>query len=451
MLGPAAALRTSGPMQKESKMQIVSRIPKTTRVSRTPEHPFNVSAKPYVIQPMMIAPVLPGETLSSLVWQARSQTEQLAQGLAGWWLETYYFYVKLSQLDSASEWIAPPGPDGGGGMLMNPEYDPTGLANTASVGTYHEDTSGINYVKRCQDIVVREWFRDEGEDETTAAGLLDTYPMSYVKNPGWMRSLRLTSALAALAPDLPDDAANATIRELERLEQQWQMLNSIGVTNMTYEDFLETFGIRRQNVNAKKPELIRHEKFWQLPATAVDGATGTTSSVVSWKVEGRADKDRLFKEHGFICGYIIARPKTYAAYQRTAGVTMLDSAFAWAPAMFDHNFAGVTIRDYADGRGPLYDGVSEGYTLDTKDLFLYGDQFLNHDLSAATGIPRHGPASGIVTSKFTTTGFVDGLFVAANTTNLVNHDGIVRLTIKSALRDTSPENAAGFVLPTLSR
>lgn len=421
---------------------------KAGRTTRSPEHTFLVRAKPYVIQPFMIAPVLPGETLTSAMWTMRSQTEQLRTQLTGWWVEVYLYYVKLSQLDEADSWI------GQAGMLMNPEFDitsPVNLVNAANVDTYHEDTSGIDYVKRCRDIVVREWFRDEGEDETTADGLLDGEPMVHVRQPGWLDSARLTSALAALAPDLPDDVANATMRELERLQQQWEMMNAVGITDMTYEDFLATFGVKSQNVNAKRPELIRWAKYWQLPSSAVttDAATGAgiASSVVSWNITGRADKDRLFKEHGFICGYVVARPKTYLFHQGSAAVTMLDNAFAWAPRMFDDQFAGITVRDYADGRGPLTAAVTEGYTVDTKDLFLKGDQFVNFDPATDTNHQSHafgGSATPI--GKYSHTVRVDQLFLAANTTNLVHHDGRVMLSVKSALRDSSPQQLGRVVL-----
>lgn len=414
---------------------------KAGRTLRAPDHPFNVSFKPFVLQPIAIAPVLPGETMTHLLWQARAQTEQLSDSLIGWHLEFYWFYVKLSQLDTPEEWIAP-----GTGMLMNPEYDASGLAGAAEVRAYHEDTGSINYVKRCRDIVVREYFRDDGQDETD--GLIDTTdPLVYFKRPGWMDSVALTSELVAASPNLPDDAANATMREVERLQQQWEMLNAMGITDMTYEDFLATFGIGQANVNSKKPEILRWAKYWQLPATAVDGATGTTSSVVSWKVEGRADKDRLFREHGFVCGYVCARPKTYYAHQRTAAVSMLNSAFAWAPRMFDTQFAGVTVKDFADGAGPLYDGVTEGYTVDTKDLFLYGDQFVNHDFSAYSLGNRVGPAGNVPDSKIINTNFIDSLFVAANTTNKVLMDGIAHMSVKSVLRDTTPSQLGRVVLP----
>lgn len=420
---------------------MVQTLAKSGRKARTPTHKFRVRSKPFVLQPVCIAPVLPGETLTSLLWQARAQTEQLRDNLLGWHAEYYWFYVKLSQLDTPENWIAP-----GTGMLMNPEFDPSGLANTALLSTYHEDTSSINYVKRCRDVVVREYFRDHGEDETTAAGLVDTTePLVHVERPGWMDSIALTSALVAASPDLPDDAANATIRELERLSQQWEMLNVMGITDMTYDDFLATFGIGTPNVNNKKPEIIRWAKYWQLPSSAVDGS-GASSSVVSWKLEGRADKDRLFREHGFICGYVTYRPKSYVSNQGSAGVTMLNTAFAWAPRMFDTQFAGVTIRDFADGAGPLGAGVTEGYTVDTKDLFLYGDQFSNYDLMAGVEPSAYGFA-GIPTGRYASSSNIDGLFVTANTTNLVHCDGVARLTIKSALRDTTPSNMGRVVMP----
>lgn len=420
---------------------LITNLPRASRQTRTPKHTFHVRSKPFVLQPICIAPVLPGETMTKLDWQARIQTEQLRNAYIGWHAEFYWFYVKLSQLDTPETWIAP-----GTGMLMDPEYDPTALADTASLSTYHEDTAGIDYVKRCRNVVVREYFRDHGEDETTAAGLVDTdQPLVHAERPGWMDSIALTSALIAASPDLPDDAANATIRELERLQQQWEMLNVMGISDMTYEDFLATFGIGTPNVNAKKPEILRWAKYWQLPATAVDGATGTTSSVVSWKLEGRADKDRLFREHGFIVGYVTYRPKTYSLLQGTAAVSMLDTAFAWAPRQFDTQYAGVTIRDFADGRGPLTASVSAGYTADTKDVFMYGDQFINFAVSE-TNYNRVSYGA-VPEGRYPDTTAIDELFIAANTTNLVHCDGLARIAVKSALRDTTPSHGGRVIMP----
>lgn len=419
---------------------MVSVLQKTGRTARNPVHPWHVRSRPFELQPICIAPVLPGETMTSLLWQCRAQTEQLRAPLIGWHAEFYWFYVKLSQLDTPENWIAP-----GTGMLMNPEFDPTSLADPGQAVTYHEDTSSIDYVARCKAIVVREYFRDEGiEDETTAIGIVNGRHVVHVNRPGWMDSIALTSALVAASPDLPDDAANATMRQLEQLARQWEMLNVMGVTEMTYEDFLATFGIGSPNLNAKKPEILRWAKYWQLPATAVDGATGTTSSVVSWKLEGRADKDRLFREHGFICGFVTYRPKTYSNLQGTAAVSALNSAFAWAPRMFDTQFAGVTVKDQVDGTGPLTAVATEGYTFDTKDLFLYGDQFTN--VYDATDVNSIG-FGGVPTGRYPTATEIDALFVAANTTNLVYNDGVVRIGVKSALRDTTPMNRGRVIMP----
>ena len=46
-------------------------LPRQGRVSRRPEHTFHVRFRPFQIQPVMIAPVLPGETLKQAQFQMR--------------------------------------------------------------------------------------------------------------------------------------------------------------------------------------------------------------------------------------------------------------------------------------------------------------------------------------------------------------------------------------------
>lgn len=440
---------------------MIQPVRKSQRKLRTPEHPFYVNVGPMVLSPFHIQPVLPGETMTNLLWQFRGLTQPLRSQIVGWWMEVYFFYVKLSQLDSPTSFIGAIGDDTQAGMVLNPTYDPTGLAaGAASTTNYIEDTASIDYVKRCRDVVVRHYFRDEGEDETTTAGLYGgtaALPMVHMKKPGWMDSIIATNDIPT-APDLPDDAANATMRELERLQQQWEMINALGLTNMTYEDFVKQFGVSLPDGRAAdRPELLRYERYWQLPGTAALGGTAdapTISSVISWKAEGRADKDRLFKEHGFIVGYMVARPKMYLGTQRTTAVSMLDNAFAWAPRMFDDQWAGITIKDFADGRGPLFDtegGTLDGYTADVKDLFLYGDQFLGRNIqSTNTDIPYWtltGANSLHPDGKYCAVADIEALMADTSSPDVsVRVDGIVRASIKTHLVDSSPQNMGRVIL-----
>ena len=74
---------------------------RSNRVTRRPQHRFNLKTKLYQIQPLMIAPVLPGESLTNIMLQAQSWSDPLAAGVLrniGWWKEYYFFYVKHRDL-----------------------------------------------------------------------------------------------------------------------------------------------------------------------------------------------------------------------------------------------------------------------------------------------------------------------------------------------------------------
>ena len=63
------------------------------RKTRRPTHPFQVRHLPFQIQPFMLAPVLPGETLEFGNLQSRCVVDPIKSPFVGWWLEHYVFYV----------------------------------------------------------------------------------------------------------------------------------------------------------------------------------------------------------------------------------------------------------------------------------------------------------------------------------------------------------------------
>ena len=72
--------------------------PPTERVGRYPKHTFQTKQMAFTIQPFFIAPVLPGETLSSLFFESRVVTDPVKNRLIGWKHEYYFFYVRMSDL-----------------------------------------------------------------------------------------------------------------------------------------------------------------------------------------------------------------------------------------------------------------------------------------------------------------------------------------------------------------
>ena len=139
-----------------AKLTVLSEVAQMQRRTRSPAHPFNLSYRPWQIQPFFIAPVLPGETMQEVTVQARTVTDPIQNGLIGWWLEHYIFYVKLRDLYARDKFTE---------MLLKPEADLSSLDAATDVKYYHQNGAGlaINWAKLCTEVVVDNYFRNEGE------------------------------------------------------------------------------------------------------------------------------------------------------------------------------------------------------------------------------------------------------------------------------------------------
>lgn len=408
-------------------VMILNDVQRTGRVARRPMHTFNLKHRPMVLQPMCIAPVIPGETMKNLLLQSRVVTAPIKNSLIGWWLEYYFFYVKHSQLDGADDFKA---------MMLDLEHS-VGNAATVSVPLYQHEASGIGWLEQSLKLITEEYFRDEGEawDNVTIDGL----PVVAVNRNSWMDSLRdaTTMPTGGDIGDVNAVAEDATIAELDKAFQTYQFLLAQNLTNMTYEEFLKSHGVRGALTrDPRTPELIRYVRDWTYPSNTIDPEDGSATAACSWSVSERADKDRFFAEPGFIVGITCARPKVYLAKQKSSLVQWLDNALAWLPAiMRDDPYT--SLREFANTTGPLDGNVTNGYWVDLRDLYLYGDQFANYDLDAdATGVAVDLPTAA-QQHKYPTEAMLDTLYVSADCAAGVLQDGIVTLNILGKQQDHS--------------
>lgn len=383
---------------------------------RRPKHTFQIRARPYQIQPMFIAPVIPGETMKNLLVQARVVSDPVKHPLVGWWQEYYFFYVKHRDLAARDKLTA---------MMLNPQYDLSSEFSAADVPTYHYGST-INWTQKCLERVVEEYFRDEGE--AWNAALLGTLPMAqaFGKQDSWLDSLTLDGAMPEIDPN--DVSAQAADPQWA----QWEFMRAQKLINMSYEDWLATFGIKT-NQEVHKPELIRYLREWTYPSNTVDPTTGTPTSALSWSVSERADKDRFFREPGFLFGVTVTRPKVYMSKQTGSAVGLMNDAFSWLPALMrDEPYT--SLKLVPNGTGPL-PTVSDvgGYWVDVRDLLLYGDQFINFALTATDAALVAVPQTNGGTKYLTATD-IDGLF-KTSTVNLIKQDGVVSLAILGAQTD----------------
>ena len=140
-------------MAMRAKIQTVA-VPRSQRVARRPSHTFQLRTRPWEIVPIMIAPVLPGETMKNLLLQSRVVTDPIKNPLIGWWCEYYFFYVKHRDLHERADFEA---------MVTNPNWSiPVGVQGSNST-SYYQRAGGVAWLWLCTQRVVEEYFRYEGE------------------------------------------------------------------------------------------------------------------------------------------------------------------------------------------------------------------------------------------------------------------------------------------------
>lgn len=403
------------------------------RVNRNPKHPFKLKHKPWQLQPFLCAPVLPGETMSNLLLQSRVVTDPILDALGGWWVEYWFFYVKLTDLDAREDLQT---------ALIDPDNADLSALKLGAVETWsYTAEGGIPWAKLCLKRVVEEWFRNV--DETWNAAAIDNVPLVAISEDkgSWAQSLVMADDMIALDVAVSTAGDNAfTMSELETARREYELLKLHGLSKMSWEDYLTQAGVRTGLAeDPHRPELLRHVREWSYPTNTIDPTNGTPRSAVSWAVAERADKARFFSEPGFILGVTCARPKVFMRAQVGQVAGFMDSAQAWLPPMLqDDAWSSLTTHVTTAGSGPV-PGITDaqGYTWDMRDLFLYGEQFLNFDPTAATGQNLVDLPTAAALKEYVDEDDINSIFVSG-TADLIKQDGIVHLTIKGRQRDTTP-------------
>lgn len=417
------------------------------RRNRNPRHPFKALQEPYCLYPVLLAPVLPGETMTNLLIQSRVVTDPVKDPLAGWWTEYWFFYVKLTDLHQRQEFQE---------MIIRPDdFSKTGLTAAAFDNVYWTSEGGIEWSKFCMQRVVEEFFRNEGEtwDGHNIFGLPPV--AAFEERHSWMQSLTMGDDVIAMDVQISTAGDNAfTMSELEAAQREYQISKAMGMQMPTWEDYLVQNGVRAAVAeNPHRPELIRHIREWTYPSNTINPTNGTPTSAVSWSIAERADKDRYFKEPGFVFGVATHRPKVYRRNQRGTPAGFMDSAEMWLPALLANDaWSSMKAHVTNSDSGPL-PGITDaqGYYWDMRDLLLYGDQMVSgYNIAGVTDTTNTWSTVALPSSAaqkdYPSEGDVNSLFVGgAETTpiNKVRSDGVIQLTIKGRQVDTTPPGSSG--------
>lgn len=428
----------------------VQRAPKVGRVMRRPVHRWNVRAKPWTMQPVAIAPVIPGETFKNAVLQARVVTDPVKNRLIGWWCEYYVYYVPFRAMAIADELTQ---------MVVNPEWTSANVdSSTAVAAHYFAGRNSIDFVAQCMDAVVAYDFRQPEETTARKDGALHLVDINQKTLFHSIIGDNEVEDWDVPVVDGPDAGTTLDASEVDVAMEQYELLRANGLIEMTYEDYLKTYGIRGKPVERPEeqfhPELLRYVKDWQYPSNTINPANGAAASAVSWSIAERIDKDRFFTEPGFIIAFTVARPKVYLGNQIQNGATMLDTIRAWLPkVMTDDPYT--SLKKFLAGEGPLSTGLADtlpipdatptqAYWIDVRDLFLYGDQFVVNSGAYSVALPDTGANSNYVTDLAAES---DKLFVEqTGTAQHIEQDGLLSFVIAGSQRDSTVDSRAKIVV-----
>lgn len=428
-------------------MALLTSAPPTGRVGRYPKHTFAIQELPYTMQPFMIAPVLPGETLANLKFEARSITDPIVSPIIGWKKEFHFFYVRVTDLLSDS--------------IRDMFVDPTNADLSGTLGIAANDQAhytakgGIDYLKRSLSSIWTHYFSDQDDVltdyDTAATSGMNGLPFVQIRDRFWLDSITDDDVM----PTGGAVSGATTFEQLEAMQAAYENLRALGIANMTYHDFLRSYGINVPNPEEHKPEHLAKFTDFTYPSNTVNPATGAPVSACSWVFNNSVRDPKMFKEPGFVVGVSITRPKVYFTGLAGNLAAHLTRAWDWLPNYLNEAAADpmpfTSLKKFTADTGPLGDRTTatDGYFVDMRDLFLYGDQF--HNMAAFNPVPANlasingfalPPGDNHHLYKYPTEAMVKNLFVTPATAYTVRTDGYTSLSIKGKQIDYTLGNVA---------
>lgn len=406
------------------------------RRMRRPKHRFNVTTRPFGIYPFCIAPVLPRETLQYLNIQSRVVTDPTVSRVIGWYKEYYFFYVKIRDLiavDGGTDFATP-----FTSMVLDPANTMSSVETNTDIASHMfappGAVAGLDWVGQCLRRVTSCYFREQDEGTTQLTG-------EYAFDSGNIPKAKIVDTdmwdSYGLASEIPTAALTGNAEDLNDVEQKWRawmLARSQHLTDMTFEDYLATFGVKLPGHGKDKPELIGRVKEWQYPSNTVEPTTGVPTSAVSWSIADRLSKNIFFAEPGFVFGVTIVRPKVYRASQATAAVSVLRDAYAWMPALLKDDPSSSLVYQANAAAGDIIN-VGAEHVFDRRDLFVHGDQFL-YNADPVLDVEGESHSMGVIDGsrygwQYVTTANINKLFADRTPGEKIycREDGVVQLGI----------------------
>lgn len=438
----------ASPTHRSPRVAIAPAYARTERTGRRPQNPFNVRTLPFQIQPVMMHPVLPGETLKTMLIQAQIWSDPLDGALknTGWWCEYNAFYVKHADLTGYEQSV-----DGLGKDLIDMFVSNESLAAHAEAdfkpATYTAK-GGVDFLSAAMTRIVDEYFRDEGE----AAGdfVIDGVPICQIYGRGRSDVFdKLTPSQAygdhRQKLDADDDGTIYVGDEMNRAFQEWAAAHDAGLIDMDYDDWMKTYGGRAtpgqvdvDRVDYHRPEDLAYARQFTYPTNTVEPTTGVPAVAVGWRAAHNLRKSFRFDQPGWIIVTQTVRPKVYLENQKGSVASMMMTRDSWLPAILHaESTAGhLLIPEETGPLATVFEDSTDDYMVNIRDLLLYGEQFLNYDPSGAGTVSLPALDNGSAIRRYAGATEAKALFKDTSD-GCFRADGMISLTIMGRQRETT--------------
>lgn len=397
-----------------------------SRVMRRPNFPIRGGLMPMGLYPYFFTPVLPGETLDNHNLKATVVSAPLADPLGGAWLETYLYYVRLTDLSPNL-----------GEMFIGQLTSNSGYTAGQNRPRYFTKSGQIDWCKMCTEKVHETHFRHEGESLVAHP---DGVPM--IKR---INSDVFESTIQETTGDT--DASFAGDSEGEPLTKQQEAflrMKQMGMGIASYDEYLRMYGLKAEEVApiTGVPELLAYRRYWSLPSNVIDPTTGAPTGSWYWRIDEDNKKNKRFLEPGFVIGFWDVRPKFLDAKVVYPVASSLWGFEDWMPVYtLNDPAAGIKTID-ANSQPFVTEALSAEAKImfDLRDLFANGEQFRN-------GAGRFTPAlsngrvwSGTASEEelrgeYVVSTDIDALWQDDEEAEGLDYDGIVSCVIKGHVAD----------------
>lgn len=378
---------------------------------------------PYGLYPMWAHPVLPGETLQSMSQKMRQISLPVKHPMVGAWAEHWLVYVKFTDLDRDL-----------GQMFVTDDFSTTGWTAGADDPKCFVKSGQINWLRKCLDKIHGDYFINEGE----TARAIDGVPQCKLNNVSWYQNCIFEPT---------DEAVPVTdASDMYQHLQGWQMLQQMQMTELTYEKYLEQYGVRPNKAETGMPEILRFARSWTQPVNTVNPADGSPSSALIWSDEFKMDKAKRFDEPGFIVSLATIRPKMY---QKNIDASMIGNLWGfsdWYPAYnLTDPTAGVKklLKNDPVFAASLDDLGGETILYDHRDLLSHGEQFVNtktpqFDLPMSSGLTTLSASDNAnLRGEYCSKADLDATYVDGVTGALCYYEGMAHAVISGHVTDTT--------------